>query len=204
MEQITFDFSGDGALAALDRLDDILSSGHWTWRHLDYEVDSTALLIRLLQQNGIGLYRTPYAHKEFAAYSEETRRRAQRYADILHKRDYGASLLHAAELFGEGAPEYPQTVNSALFFPGKKAYVRTGGITPEKLLELLERGDCGMVLLFPMYESDVFYAFVRNMTRDELHAELEKVREDQQNALFEAVRALDDKVRAEKEQTTEE
>lgn len=198
MEQITLDFSGDGAMDALNRLDDIMSTGHWTWRRLDYADDATALLIRLLQQNGIGLYRIPCAHND-TAYSEETLRRARHYADILHKRDYGASLLYVAERFGENEPDYSMTANGALFFPDKKAYARTGGIKPEKLLELLEREASRMVLLFPVYESDALYAFARNMTADELHAALESLRENRQAALFEAVRALDDKARLEKE-----
>lgn len=203
MEQIPFDFSGDGALDSLNRLDDILNTGHWTDRGLNPGIDMTALLLRLLQQNGIGVYKMPYEHKG-TEYSEETWQRARHYAGIVRKRDDGISLLPAAELFGEAAPDYSMTANGALFFPGKKAYVRAGGIKPEKLLELLEREGSGMVLLFPAVERDAYYAFVRNMTRGELHTALEQIREDQQTALFEAVYALDEKARREKEQTTEE
>lgn len=193
-QKIEFDFTGDGGLEALGRLEDILSAGHWSDHGLDLEAETTALLIRLLGLNGVAVYKKAYEAKSAAEYTAEILSRARLYGSILKKRDDGLSLLPIAALFGDDEPDMSKTEYGALFYPSRRAYVRTGGLPPDRLLDLLAREGCGAVLLFPPYEENTFYAFVRNMTRDELSEMLEVIRENQQNALFDAVREANEKI----------
>ena len=65
-ERVDFDFSGEGGLAAIRQLEDILSSGHWSDRPLDYNDERTMLLLRLIRFGDIVVYKREFTYQHLA------------------------------------------------------------------------------------------------------------------------------------------
>lgn len=187
IEKIDFAFCGDSAQEDFSRLEGILDSGHWSDHGLDPSEDTTGLLMRLLQHNGVVVFKKDCPRKALTDYPDEMRRRAREYASILRKRDDGLSLLPLLELFEEQEPDYKRTIHGALFFAQNNAYVRTGGLSPERLLELLASDDCLRVVVIPPYDESALYIFARNMPRESLLEMLANMYEKRTESLREAI-----------------
>jgi len=151
IEQIKFDFSGDGGLENLKVLEDILHSGHWSDKPLNYEDERTILLMQLLQNGGIAVYKRGYEQKEVTS---EIRRRAEEINIYMKKRYVSGTLLDIAGIFLVHEYDKSKTEFNSLFFPELKAFVRCGGLPAYKLIGLLEQDGCEAVFLFPDTSSD--------------------------------------------------
>lgn len=165
-KRITFDLSGDDSLASAKRLEGILSSGHWSDKGVNYEDERTMLLLRLLHIGGIAVYKRTYIQKTGA--SLDLNRRAMEMNWCMHKRQVSQTLIDIADIFSAYEYDAGKTTYNSLFFPALKTFVRCGGISPDKLFELLEQDGCDMVMLFPdAYGEDFFYTFSLAMPRAE-------------------------------------
>jgi len=187
VERIEFDFSGDGFLESSERLERILRSGHWSDIGPNYEDERTRLLLRLLDIGGIVVYKRIYNKRTDA--SPELRRRAGEISLFMHKEYAGQTLIDIAGIFSDYEYDAGRTTYNSLFFPELKAFVRCGGLSPEKLFELLEQDGCDAVMLFPeAYGEDFFYAFSRAMPRENFLNALEEMQGNILEAMHEALR----------------
>ena len=167
MERVEFDFS-DGALEdTLNKLESMLSSGHWSSRGINWEDKQTAgLFLWLLQSGGITVYKRPYRRRDDP--SPELRDRAAQLSMLMHKQFPSQTLIDIADIFSDYEYEPGRLEFNSLFFPKLKAFVRCGGIPADRLMGLLEWDGCDMVLLFPDFHGEnFFYAFCRAMPREE-------------------------------------
>jgi hypothetical protein len=193
IQRVPFDFSVNGGLDDLNKLEGILCSGHWSDKALNYEDEHTILLIRLLQTGGIAVYRRGYAQKED---SPEIRRCAGEINAFMNKRYVSQTLLDIAGIFLTHEYDGGKTEYNSLFFPELKAFVRCGGLPPNRLIELLERDGCEAVFLFPDYtpdDGDAFFAFMLVMPKEMLLEELGQMRERTMEAMHEAARRVNEK-----------
>lgn len=189
VERVQFDFSGDKGLEAADRLEDILCSGNFGDRGLDYKDEHTLLLLRLLANGGIAIYKRAYTKRTDTP--PEIRRRAGEINHIIRKRYVTQTLLDIADIFSEYEYDGGRTVYNSLFLPELKAYIRCGGLPPDRLFEMLEQDGCDMVLLFPdaqFAEGDFFHAFSRVMPREAFANALAEMNERILEAMHEASR----------------
>ena len=194
LERVSFDFSEGGGLGAVKHLEGILRSGHWSDRGLNYEDEQTMLLLRLLRIGGIAVYKRGYSRK---ADSPELRRRAEDINMFMNKRHVGQTLLDIAGIFSEYEFDGRRTEFNSLFFPELKAFVRYDGLPPERLLELLEKDGCEMVIHFPETsagEDDVFYAFMLAMPKALFLEELEKTNERIMESIHDALQKANEKM----------
>lgn len=193
IERIPFEFNGDGILTDAEKLESILCSGHWSDRSLNYEDERTKLLLRLLQIGGIAVYKRAYTQKEG---TPEIRRRANELNMILRKRHISQTLLDIAGIFFSHEYDGRRTEYNSLFFPELKAYVRCGGLPPDRLLELLEQDGCEAVMLFSDFRTDgedVFYAFMLAMPKEMFLDALGEVRERIMEVLREITRKMEER-----------
>lgn len=194
IERIALDFTGDGILEAAQKLEDILCSGHWSDRTLNYEDERTGLLLRLLQIGGIAVYKRGYNRKKD---TPEIRRRAGEFNMYMNKRNVSQSLLDIAGIFSTHEYDGAKTEYNSLFFPELKAYVRCGGMPPDRLLGLLERDECEAVMLFPDYivdGGDAFFAFTFTIPKAMYLDALDEMRGRITEEMFEAAKKADEKL----------
>ncbi len=190
IERIPFDFSGEAAMENLTMLEDMLSSGHWSTRYLNYRDGRTALLMRLLHIRGISVFKRAYTPNKDV--SEELRNKARIISGIMHKQSVGQTLIDIASIFADRQYDVSKTVFNSLFFPELKAFVRCGGIPPDRLLDLLERDGCDKVFLFPdAYGEDYYYAFIRSMPLKDFLKAIEEERAEVLAAMSEALRRVE-------------
>lgn len=189
VERVQFDFSVDKGMDSADRLEDILCSGSFYDRGLNYKDERTLLLLRLLGSGGIAVYKRVYTRRTDT--SPEIRRRAEEINITMRKRYVTQPLLDIADIFSAYEHDGTRTVYNSLFLPELKAYIRCGGLPPDRLLEMLEQDGCDMVLLFPDAQSvdgDFFYAFSRAMPREAFTDALADMNERILAAMHEATR----------------
>jgi len=196
IERIPFEFNGDGILADAEKLEGILCSGHWSDRTLNYKDERTKLLLRLLQIGGVAVYKREYTPMTDA--SPEIRRRANELNMFMNKRNVSQMLLDIANIFFSHEYDGAKTIYNALFFPALKAYVRCGGLPPDRLLELLEQDGCEAVMLFPDIradagDEDIFYIFMLAMPKDMYLDTLGEMREQIAKTIYEAMRKMEEK-----------
>ena len=188
-ERIPFDFSGDGSLESAERLEGILCSGHWSDMGPNYEDERTRLLLRLLHTGGIAVYKRSYIQRMDASLELMNRTRKMNW--YMRKRHVSQTLIDIANIFTAYEYDAGRTTYNSLFFPELKAFVRCGGISPDKLFELLEQDGCDMVMLFPdAYEEDFFYTFSLAMPREEFLRKLEEMQEN----IAEVIRKVNEKL----------
>ena len=193
--QVIFDFDEDGGLKALEKLEAIMCSAHWSRRRLNYEDDRTALLIHLIRLNGLAVYecRNPLEPD----YSEENVCRARKLTNLFRKRQMDSSMLKLAMLFPNQEPDLRIREHNALFYPGLKVFIRCGDLDAGDLFDMLEHEGCDGVIVFPGdYATDhtvAYYTFARFMSRQELIEMLEKLREQLQQKMFEIQNLLHEK-----------
>ena len=188
-ERIPFDFSGDGSIESAERLEGILRSGHWSDRGPNYEDERTRLLLRLLHTGGIAVYKRSYIQRMDASLELMNRTREMNW--YMRKRHVSQTLIDIANIFTAYEYDAGRTAYNSLFFPELKAFVRCGGISPDKLFELLEQDGCDMVMLFPdAYGEDFFYTFSLAMPREEFLRKLEEM----QGNIAEAMRKANEKL----------
>ena len=193
IERIPFDFSGDDGLEAVNRLEDIICSGNWGIEALNYQDEQTVLLLRLLQIGGIAVYKRTYTQQEA---SPEVWHRAEEFNDFIRKRHVGYPLLDVARIFYEHKYDGSRTEYNSLFFPELKAFVRCGGLPPEKLLGFFERDGCEMVILFPdvqFEDGDVYFAFTLSMPKELFHEAVEQMRKRTLETLREKLQEAEEK-----------
>jgi len=187
-ERVSFDFSVDGSLAAVEYLEDILSSGHWSDRHLDYNDERVMLLLRLLRFGDIAVYKRAYPP---ITETPDLWCRARDMNMFMNKRYEGGMLLYIASIFSGYEFDGHRTEYNSLFFPELKAYARHGGLPPDRLLGLLEREGCEKVFLFPNdYKDDesVFFVFTLAVPKEQFLEELEKTNERIMEMIYEKAR----------------
>ena len=193
MEQIPFDFSVESAvLDSMRTLEDIMCSGHWSDRTLNYNDEHTILLLRLLDIGGVRVYKRGYSRQ---TDSPEIRRRAGDINMFMNKRYVGRTLLDIAGIFLEYEYDARRTIYNSLFFPELKAYVRCGGLPPNRLLEFFAQDGCDMVLLFHDEQSDegyCFHVFTLAMPKELFLEDLDRMRERINSALHEAMRKMEE------------
>ena len=191
--RVSFDFSVDGGREALNSIECLLRSGHWSDRALNFEDEWTMFLLKLLRFGDIEVYRHGYERQEG---SEEIRRRAGEFNMFMNKRNVSQTLIDIAAIFYSHEYDSRKTEYNSLFFPELKAFVRYGGIHPDRLLELLGRDGCGIVYLFSDAfpdDGDVFFAVTLAMPKDAFIKESGDIRERIWDAIGEAVRRADEK-----------
>ena len=194
IERIDFDFSVDGGLGAVKAIEDILRSGHWSDRSLSIEDERTMFLLRMLRVGGIAVYRRMYIQKE---ETPEILHRAKEFNMFMNKRSISQTLLDIAGIFPTQAYNSSKTEYNSLFFPELKAFVRYGGIDPNRLFDLLARDGCEAVFLFSdayADEDNVFYAITLAMPKKEYLHELGIINERIWESIGEAVRKADEQV----------
>ena len=102
-----------------------------------------------------------------------------------------SSLLEVAHFFGNREYDISRTIFNALYYPELQAYIRLGGITPDRLFEMLEKEDCKAVILFtdtlPANGVDCFYIISCAMPKDEFLKELEAMQERMLSEMHEAL-----------------
>ena len=193
IERIDLDFSIDGRLEALKTIEDILRSGHWSDVPLDYQDEWTMLLLRMLRVSGITVFRHFYTRQE---ETSEIMRRAYDINMSMNKRSISQTLLDIAGIFFANEYDVSKTEYNSLFFPKLKAFVRYGGISPERLLRLLERDGCDTVFIFSdshTFAGIAFHALKLAMTKKEFLAEYRKINERIWDAISDAVRSANEK-----------
>jgi hypothetical protein len=193
-ERVDFDFSMDGGHKALKMLDDILHSGHWSNVPLSYEDEWTMLLLRMLRVGSIEVNRHFYASTEA---TPKTNQRAYEMNMHMNKRSISQTLLDIADIFCNHEHDARRKAHNSLYFPELKAYLRYGGINPERLLDLLERDGCETVFLFSDAYDDnrnVYYAFTLAIPKTEFSDECNKINERVWDAIFNAVQSTNEKL----------
>jgi len=174
---VTFDFSLDGGFDAVKCLEVILRSNHWSDSPLDLEDEMTMLLLKLIRFGDIEVYKRVYSP---ATETPELRRHAQEINFVIKKRHISRALLDIADIFSGYEFDRQKTEFNSLFFPELKAYVRHGGLPPDRLLELLERDGCEKVYLFPNTYADnenAYFVFILACSKKHFLKELEKTNE---------------------------
>ena len=196
-ERVDFDFSGEGGLAAIRQLEDILSSGHWSDRPLDYNDERTMLLLRLIRFGDIVVYKREFTYLYLAEDEmPDLWRRAEDMNMFINKRYEGGIMLVIADIFSGYKYEMHKTEYNSLFFPDLKAYVRSGGLPPDRLFGLLERDGCENVFLFPGNSTDkdnVYFAFALAIPKAQFLEELGKTNERIMEMMYEISRKLAEK-----------
>ena len=193
-KRVEFDFSVDGGLAAVNQLEDIISSGHWSDRSLDYNDERTMLLLKMLRFGYIAVYSRSFSPiTESEAEAPELWRHARDMNLFVNKRYDGGILLDIADVFSEYEYDKNKTEFNSLFYPELNAYVRSGGLPPYRLLELLERDGCDKIFLFPgnsTDKDDVYYLFALAVPKKRFLDELEKMNERIMETMFEVSRRI--------------
>lgn len=192
-ERVDLDFSINGGLAAVKYLEDILSSGHWSDRPLDLNDEWTMLLLRLIRFGDIAVFKRVYAPKKA---TPELMRRAHDLNMFIKKRHDGGILIDVANIFAGFEYDGRKTEYNSLFFPELKAYVRCGGIPPDRLLELLWQEGCETVFLFPVRYAeydDAYFAFTLTEPKGQFLEEVEKTHDRISDMMHEIARKLEEK-----------
>lgn len=173
--RIEFDFGTDSSFAVVKQLEEILSSGHWSNRPLDIKDELTMLLIKLIRFGDIAVYKRTY---HSVAETPELRQRAEEINLFINKRHISSTIIDIADIFSGYLYDRCRTEYNSLFYPELKAYVRHGGLPPDKLLELLESDGCEVVFLFPNTFADddkLYYAFSLTLPKDKFLEELDTI-----------------------------
>jgi hypothetical protein len=192
-ERVDFDFSMDGGHKALKMLDDILHSGHWSNVPLSYEDEWTMLLLRMLRVRSIEVYRHFYVRNEATS---KTKQCAYEMNMHMNKRSISRTLLDIADIFCNHEHDASKKAYNSLYFPELKAYLRYGGINPERLLDLMERDGCDTIFLFSDANDDsrnTYYAFTLAIPKAEFSDEYNKIKERVWDAIFDAVQSANEK-----------
>ncbi|MDR1638711.1 MAG: hypothetical protein LBC41_03950 [Clostridiales bacterium] len=179
IKRVPFDFRNNFK-ESFDMLSYIIVRSSWH-SYLDLEDYHTELLIKLLHRGGIAVYESRYENAD--SYSDEVRRKADRYASIMRKKVVSEAILNMVNTFPDLKHD-DRTMLNAPFFPELNAYMRCDGIKPDDLLCLLKQDYCKTVLVFPYYDLPdskdewALYAFILEMPRDEYLEEIRKADED--------------------------
>jgi len=186
-DRVDFQFSTGSGLTAVKHLEEILSSGHWSEKPLSVEDEMTMLLIKSIRFGDIAVYKRIYHH---SVKTPELLQRAQEINMFINKRHINSTIIDIADIFSGYSYNSRRTEFNSLFYPELKAYVRHGGLPPDRMLELLESDGCEVVFLFPNAcadEESVYYAFVLTLPKERFLEELDKISDRIMEQIYEAM-----------------
>jgi hypothetical protein len=177
-EPMKFNFSADGGLEALRELEGILCSSNWN-RGLDVRDEYIILLIQLIRSGGVVVIERRYPLRY--DYSDEERRKADRFTHLCRKRAQNPFLLHFASRFPTHEPDMSVKEYNALFFPDLGFFIRCGDLDAQKMFEMFEHEDGKAVIVAPdsciSNTEGAAYMFVRVIPWPDLTEQLASLRE---------------------------
>jgi len=146
-DPVILDFSGD-IIDAKIKLESILYTSGWN-KYIIVDPDTPSedmLLFFLIREKAVAVVEHYYAYTN--EFTEELRNKAYDYFHRLRKRNIDNIYLNAVNYFSKYEPDIDKTDNGALFYPDINAYIRCGDLSPAKLFELIQKSDCGRVIIF--------------------------------------------------------
>ena len=192
-DPIILDFSSD-ATEAIRKLESILyTSG---WKHyiiVDPETPSEDMLLySLIRERAVDVGEVYYTYTN--DFTEELRNKAYGYFHRLKKREMDNIYLNAINHFSKHEPDIEKTCNGALFYPAINAYVRCGDLSPEKLIELIQKDGCERVIVFGNglrldreQPWEVFHSFEMNAPKEYILQKIEEMQEERLQKLHDAL-----------------
>ena len=192
-DPIILDFSGDET-EAIRKLASILYTSGWNnYIIVDPDMPSEdKLLFSLIRERAIDVGEVYYIYKK--DFTEELKNKAYNYFHRLRKRDMDSIYLNAVNHFSKHEPDIEKTCNGALFYPAINAYVRCGNLSPEKLLELMQKDDCKRVIVFGSdlrldreQPWEAFHSFEMNAPKEYILQRIEELQEEKVQGLHEAL-----------------